>query len=258
MKSIALELMLAIGCTSILCAAEVQIPSLTSHETTEVQRRLEAFEHGKTTLENITDNPEWTLQFIAYYSSRTNDVTTKMKLPISRSFAVWSKYPEAANLAQDYINVYSNDWRGWRVLGGAKLVMGSYNEAISALTNAARLGDEANYVGLGMAALAANRLDVLDSIVVPHLLILKNDGARFSKKERLEMRGVLVAYALQANKEEIFVKAIEDVDVNDIVSQEQLKAKVVRGCEQFKSKDLDKICQQIKAASQSESKTEKN
>ena len=111
----------------------------------------------------------------------TNEVTTKMKLPIAKSYAVWARDLQSAELAQDYVDTYSNDWRGWRVLGGSKLMMKSYSEAVDALTKAARLGDDGNYSGLGAAALMADRLDVFRSIALPHLLVIINDTKGFQK-----------------------------------------------------------------------------
>jgi hypothetical protein len=223
----------------------------------DVQQKLKAFENGTMSLDDVTisSSSDWCKKVVAYYFSHTNEVSIKMKLPISRCFAILSDYPEAARLSSEYVNTYSNDYRGWRILGGAELQMSSYNEAIVAMTNAMRLGDKENYDGLGIAALAAHRTDILRDIVVPHLLVLKDDEKRFSKKERLEMRQVLVAYSLDTDKKNVFVKALEGVDVNDILLQADLKNFVTLGCERFKGKDIDKIREELKAAEASDSIT---
>jgi len=190
-------------------AQDVQFRPLTEKETVEVAQKLESFDKGSDTLDSLTESQEQTMKILEYYVMHTNEVTTKMKLlPIAKSYAVCSKYPEAAELAQDYVNVYSNDWRGWSVLGGCKLVMKSYNEAVDALTKAARLGDEKNYAALGGAALLADRLDVFERMALPHLVMLINDAGQFPEKERNQMRGLLIVYALKTNNEPIFLKAI--------------------------------------------------
>ena len=69
-------------------AQEVQFRPLTGKETIEVKHKLESFERGTTTLDSLTDNQEWTMKLLEYYVSHTNEVTTKMKLPIAKSYAV--------------------------------------------------------------------------------------------------------------------------------------------------------------------------
>lgn len=253
MKTNIVQFLLLTQCVGALCAQSVQFHPLTAKETVEVAQKLESFDKGSATLDSLTDSQEWTMKILEYYVMHTNEVTTKMKLPIAKSYAVWSKYPEAAELAQDYVNVYSNDWRGWRVLGGCKLAMKSYNEAVDLILNAARLGDEKNYVGLGLAAVAANRLDILENIVVPHLLVQMNDTKDFPEKQRNQMRGLLIYDALKTDKKEMFIKAIADFDMDKISQWEELEDLIAQGCDHFKGADIDKIRKELEAATVSSS-----
>ena len=255
MKFLILQLVAIFGLAGVLLAEDLTDMSLTPNEQAEVKQKLAAFDKGQITLTNLTDSQEWSLKLIKYYLSHTNVVTTKMKLPISRSFAAWSKYPDAAKLAEEYVGVYSNDWRGWTVLGLSEFVMQRYDEAIAALTNAVTLGDEKNYAALGGAALAINRLDLFERMVTPHLLISINDVDRFPKEERLKMRCLLIVYALKADKQDIFVKATEGLETEDITSNDTLKNQMAYGCEIFKGKDIDKICQKLGVTPENNSKT---
>lgn len=259
MKSPFIQILVGFQLFCFLCPAEGQILSPTRSDNAEVRQKLEAFDKGDLSLDDTAPNsPEWCKKVVAYYFLHTNDISAKMKLPISRCFVVLNDFPETAKLAAEYVNVYSNDWRGWSMLGGAKLMMDSYNDAIAAMTNAIRLGDEKNYAGLGAAALKMQRMDILRDTVVPHLLLLKDDVQKYSKQKRLEMREVLVGYAINADKRDVFLKTLEGVDINDILSLPDLNNLVTLACEQFSGKEIDKIRQELKAAEASNSNSATN
>lgn len=248
MRSFFLHFLVIIQYSCVLHASGQESTSITDKESTEVRRALESFDKGTLSLDKAAPNsPEWCRKEIAYYFSHTNDVSAKMKLPISRCFVALDNYPEAAKLAAEYVNVYSNDWRGWSMLGGCKFAMQSYNEAVAAMTNAVRLGDEKNYTGLGMAALKADRMDVLKEIVVPHLLILKRSKPT-QGIDPLDVAMVLALYSVKADEQDIFTKALDGVSANQIISRADLKQLVVAGCEKFKGKDIDEIRQELEAA----------
>lgn len=219
-------------------------------ETMEVKQKLEAFDQGNITYDSITANSDSRLMLTEYYFglSPTNTLTTRMKLPISRSLAVDGQFTQAARLAQDYVNVYSNDSRGWNVLGGSKLAMKSYDEAIWALTNAIRLGDARNCRGLGGAAIAADRMDILEKIVVPRLLIQINETDEFPENQRVEMRWILSVYALKTDKKEIFIQAVTGVDFSKLYQWPDLQNAITLGCKKFKGPDIDQIQRKLAEA----------
>jgi hypothetical protein len=232
------------GLLSILLAAAVDFP-LTTNEETEVGQKLEAYESGKLTLDELTLNggEESRRELIGYYQLHSNHVTLKMKLPVSRCFAAFNRYEEAAKLSAEYVRVYSKDWRGWKILGGANFLMGDVNAAIGALTNSARLGDDGSYAALGLAALNAERLDVFRDII-SHLLILKRSKST-SEVNPLDIVMLLVGYSLRVNQQDLFIKALDGVDAKQILSRDDLKQLVTTGCERFKGKDVDRIRQEI-------------
>ncbi len=218
---------------------------LTSKDVAEVREKLEKYVEGKLTLEEATDGEEWGKKVIAYHLAGTNEVSVKMKLPIARCYAIFSSYTNAARLASEYVNVYTNDVRGWDLLAGAKIAQRSFDEAVAAGTNAIRLGSQRNLALLGGAALAIDRMDVLESMIVPRLLVLK-DVAGTPDEEKGPMINTLVVYSLNANKKEVFVKAIEGVDAALILSDHRLKRNVELGCEYFETKESEKLYNQIK------------
>lgn len=253
MKLVQLTLFYICLCAPILRASDLESKTITEREATDVRQKLQEFEKGNISLDEASgiSMPDGGSKIVVYYLLHTNDVSIKMKLPISRCFAMQGDYTEAAKLAQEYINVYSNDWHGWKVVAAAKLMMQSYGEAVSAYTNAIRLGDEEDYVGLGGAAWAADRLDILRDMVVPRLLIFKDDSKRFSERQRLDMRKILIVYSLRSDKRDIFIKALDGVKVEDILSRSDLKNVVASGCERFKAKETEKICRSLAAAAES-------
>jgi hypothetical protein len=240
--------LLVTQCAFVVFAQHIQPRPLSETESQEVREKLGAFDMGNITLDSLTTNTDGAMKLIEYYLSPTNGVTTKMKLPISKSFAIWGQYPQAAELAQDYVKVYSNDWRGWRVLGGSEVMMKNYDVATKALLKAEQFGDEKNDLALGIAALAVNRLDILEKVVVPHLLVQIYDGAKFPEKQRIQMRGCLIAYALKTDKEDIFIKAVVGVDLSKISEWSELKDQIALGCRVFKGPDIDTIRQELNAA----------
>ena len=221
--------------------------SITNNQAPDVRQRLEAFEKGAMTLEDLTESGDQScLELIDYYFMHTNDVSVKSKLPISRCFAATGKYQQAAQLAAEYVRVYSNDWHGWKILGGANVLMGNFNAAIQALTNSAKLGDERSYAPLSLAALKMDRLDVVSNLV-SHLLVLKNESNP-PEVNPLDILTVLTTYAVKADREDLFIKALDGVSAKQIASREDLNFVVRTGCDQFKGKSIDNLRKEMESA----------
>jgi hypothetical protein len=252
-----LQLVAVFGLAGILWAEDLTSISLSSNEEAEVKQWLQSYEKGTLTEQQLElvkrGGVKWDQKLIAYYLSHTNDVTVRMKLAVSRSFFAFDKYQETAKLAADYVQVYTNDSRGWANLGAANFAMHNFNAAIGAFTNATRLGDDGSYAPLAFAALETDRLDIVQKII-PKLLDLKSTKAT-QEISSLDATTALVYYSLKANQQDIFVKALQGVDVKQILSRDDLKQCVEIGCDQFKGKDIDKIRQNLEAASRNDSKT---
>jgi hypothetical protein len=250
MKALILQFLI-LGLATAAFAQDLPSFSITTNQEADVKQKLEAYENGKLTLDELTLNggAELAQQLIAYYLSHTNDVTVKMKLPISRCFAGFDRYQEAARLAADYVQIYSNEWRGWKILGVANLKMLNYSEAVEALTNSARLGDDGSYTPLAFAALQTDNLNVVRNII-PHLLALKN-SKQTSPYDQLSAVGLLVIYSLKADEQSVFVKALGGVSAKQIMSRTDLTQLINEGCERFKGADIDKIRQEMESATSS-------
>jgi tetratricopeptide (TPR) repeat protein len=198
MKLLILQIVI-FGLATAAFADESQLFLITTNQAAEVKQKLDAYENGKLTLQDLNENAgtEGCRELIGYYLLHTNEISAKSILPVSRAYAFGGMYPEAAQLARQYVNVYSNDWHGWRVLGGACLLTKSYNESISAYKNAVRLGDRDSYQPLGLAAIKVNQPEVIGEIV-PDLMASKN-AKETSEKDRLNCIAVLLTYAMMSD-----------------------------------------------------------
>jgi hypothetical protein len=243
---------------SVLCFFCVNLahatppPDETNSDFLEARQALNEINAGVTPLSELNTNVALGHKLMLYYFAQNEQISTKSKLPISLCFALAGKFSEAAKLSTEYVNIYSNDWQGWSVLGGSEFAMGSNEEAVEALLQAVKLGDKKNYRSLGAAALSANRVDVLRDWVVPKLLI-ENLTSSSSEENRLQNLLILTVYSINTTNETVFTKAVQSVDPELIVSQtveKNLKTIVLRGCDIFESEEATKICERIKKAAE--------
>jgi hypothetical protein len=236
--------------------------SITEDETAQVKRWLDAYEEKALGFEDLTVGrlgEDGCRKLVAYYLSFASSVPPGSKLPISSAFASFDMNAQAARLASDYVTVYSNDWRGWRVLGRAhrdlanleeavtgQSDMKNLKEAVNAYTHAVKLGDKDSCAILAALAIDAGQLDLVRNMV-PDLLKLQRDGAT-SKRCWIQLTGVLVLYSVRTERQDLFVKALEGGDPKTILSQKDLKEHVERGCRKFKGKDIEKISEGLRRA----------
>lgn len=228
---------------------------ITTDQAREVKQKLDAYERGKISLEDLGEKAgadTWR-QLIGYYLLHKNDISTKAKLPIGRCYAQFHAIPQAMKLGEEYANVYSNDWRGWRLLGYCYDVMNYTNEAIRAYSNAARLGNQLSYEQLAGFALKSGRSDVVGKIV-PELLALKA-AKETPEADRLALISILLGYSMKADRKDVFVKTLQGEDFKNILQNDQIKTDVASGCEIFEGEDIDKIRQELEATTRNDSKT---
>jgi len=232
-------------------------PTLSEKEVGEVRRALKDYVSGHLTLEQITEmgGREKGRNLVLFYMTHKSEVTTQMKLPVSRAYAGFRKFDAAAQLAKEYVNVYSNDWRGWNILGAARMAEHVYGEAIAAWTNAFRLGSTNNLVAFGAATIAGKRLDIFEDVVLPRMLGSKDSG--ISEIERVRMVNMLVLYSLEAKRADVFVKALSGLEGRVISSDDDLSANVRKGCEIFNAKETEELCRRLGAKQRTQSPQEK-
>jgi hypothetical protein len=222
--------------------------SITTNQAVVIEQKLNDYEKGKLNWADFGENAgdeQWR-QLIGYYLLHTNDISTKAKLPIGRCYAQFHAIPKAMKLGEEYVNVYSNDWRGWRLLGYCYDVMNYTNEAIRAYGNAARLGNKISYEQLAGFAIKSDRLNIVGDIV-PQLLALKK-AKQTPEEDKLSIISILIAYSIKTDKREIFVEALEETDMRKILLDDSLKQDVTLGCRIFAGKDIEKIRQEMESA----------
>jgi hypothetical protein len=222
-------------------------PTLTDAETALIKQKLDGYENGTTDYDAFfkPNLPQACEKLVTYYFAKSNEISLKMKLPISRCFAATDRYEQSAALAKEYVTVYSNDWRGWRVLGGSDFMLKDYVGAITALTNAAALGDEANYTAIALAAVAINRSEVVSNLV-PRMMLVKDSTAR-PESDRLDVAMGLTVYAIDTTRPEVFTQAIRGFTKKQLFSRPDLKRQVLLACEKFKDNtDAAKFCDELR------------
>jgi hypothetical protein len=244
MKSVLLISASVLVLTTAAYAAGAGSLTITEAEAAEVKLRLEAYEKGVLSLEDLNDG---TQKLVAYYLAYASSVPTKAKLPLSCAFGRYDLHAAATRLAADYVSVYSNDWRGWRVLGFAHTQMDNVKAAIAAYTNAVRLGDKDSCGMLAANAIDDHQLELVNGLV-PDMLKLQHDSTT-SKLYWMELTGVLVLYSVKADREDVFLKAMEGADLEAILSRKELKGYVERACKKFKSEEAQRIAEKLRRAS---------
>ena len=228
---------------------------ITTNQATEVKQKLEAYEKGEIHMQDLTEKAgsEGCRELIGYYLLHTNDISVKEKLPISRTFAAGEMYPQAIKLAQEYVNVYSNDWLGWKMLGYCYNSINYSNEAINGYSNAVRLGDKDSYEPLAGVALKYGRIDVVRDIV-PQLMAIK-EAKQTPEENRINIITILLFYSMKTDQKDIFIKTLKGEDLRKFTKDNTIKKDIISGCAYFEdedtNKDIAKIRQEMEAATSS-------
>jgi hypothetical protein len=235
---------------SVLLTASAQNPggALSAGADDEVKQKLRDFEQGKLSLEALTEKggEDFDRRLITFYSEHTNEVSVKELLPISRCYALFDDFNQAAQLAERYVLVYSNDWHGWRIVGAANAALTNIDKALAGFTNAVRLGDNESCVQLGFCAWHLDRLDIMKEIL-PCLFASKNNAK--SEKDKTDALFVLLVYSTNADREDVFVKALAGVEPSEIAARKDLTNVLLTVYDRFKTKDLQPLCEKVRALS---------
>lgn len=227
--------------------AHADSTQLSDKELNQTKQRLQAYERGLLTFEeisgaqNITNLPVIT-NIVFFYQNHSNEVTLKMLLPVSRCYMIMGKSSEAGALATKYLNVFSNDCRAWDILYASKAYEGSYDKAFEIGTNALALGCEKNLITLGMIALQTGHSDTVEKLV-PRLLALKNKEADPPTKR--EMLSLLTCYSVITTNKQLFISALQGEKAKDLRPNRDLQSWVKKGCELFKAKETEQICKEL-------------
>lgn len=210
-----------------------------------MERQIDAYDRGRISIHDLNENAstEQNRELIGYYLLHTNNVSLKTKLAVARSYMFFGMYPDAVRLTAEYLNVNSNDFHAWNVLGASYLSLRSFDKASAAYTNAARLGDKTAYIAAGTAALVAGRWKIVES-VIPQLIELRK-SKNLSQDNKHDLAAVLLAYSIQFEKEDIFVETFRDITMKLIRSHADLTQLVTIGCKLFKGEEIDRIHQEL-------------
>lgn len=223
---------------------------------------LRAFDADHLTLNEATRKCEtsWCRAVVGYYLSNSisnpANISVKSKLPISRCMEALDLDSQTATLIKDYLNVYSNDWRGWKILGAAYLGMTNYPSAMMAYMKAYETGCEHGcFVEISTCALKVDRLDVV-RLTLPHLLQIKasKDPAALALGDvPLDALTILLVYSMRAEDEITLIKALDGVTKEELFSREDLKELAIKATERFKSEAAQKAFRKLGISQQAAS-----
>src|SRR5690348_8667216 len=163
MKLIIIAIINVVLVESTLHAGDLMDFSITTNQAFQIRQQLNSYDQGTISLKELGEKAskdKWR-QIIGYYLLHSNSVSEKCKLPIARCYAQFHKISEATRLGEEYINVYSNDWRGWRLLGYCYFAVNSNEKAMHAYQRAAELGDKESYEPLAGIAIQNRDWDVV-------------------------------------------------------------------------------------------------
>ena len=228
--------------------------AISTNEDLAVKKKLDGYEQGELTIDDLNENAgeEGNRELIGYYFLHPDDISTKAKYPISRSFRFASAYPEAATLAQTYVNVYPDDSHAWSDLGydySILFELGDINtddQITSCYDNAVRLGDTNSIVPLALSALVFNHMDVANR-VIPELLMLHQAG-KLPNEDKPAVASILLTYAITANREDIFIETLNSEDLKEILRQGDVIEEIKTGFKMFKGEEIKKIRKKVKKA----------
>jgi tetratricopeptide (TPR) repeat protein len=220
---------------------------LTPAETERVEEQLKAYDKGNVTREALygADMSDGCRKLVGYYMAHSNSISIKAKLPLSRCLAGFGKYEEAAKVARDYANVYSNDFLGWEILAYCHVAMTNDSEAIDAYKKAIKLGDTDAYQALAGVAIRAHRLEVI-SPILSKLQELQRSKAT-SADSRINLTTLLTAYALMTDRRDIFVQTLSGQNLNQLMQDDIVRKNIAAGCDIFKGQDIDTIRQELES-----------
>jgi hypothetical protein len=226
---------------------------ITTNEETEIKQKLGSYENGMIDISNLCDEAgeEATRELIGYYLIHTNEISSKAKLPVARAYSCYFVFPISIRLINEYLNVYPNDWRGWRGLASSYMALHSWDQAIFPLTNAISLGDKGSFMALGFASILADKIDILKPYV-PQMMAYKQ-AKNTPTQDRLSVTSVLLMYSFKTNQKDVFLEALQGVSMHEILGDVKLRQNVTAGCELFHGDDIDKNHQQMEKAEQKNS-----
>jgi tetratricopeptide (TPR) repeat protein len=258
LKYLVLQSLLYLALPTLLFADEPESFSITTNQAMQMQRRLNAYEKGQINIHDLNENAseEENRELIGFYLLHTNELSLKDKLAVGRSYSYFRMFPEAIQLTAEYLNVYSNDFHAWNVLGSCYMGSKSFDKAIDAYTNSVRLGDKMSYISLVGAALLGGRWEIVQG-AIPKLLELKKSD-HLSQDDEHNMLVILLSYSIKFEQEDIFVKALDGVSSEQISSEQDSKWLVTSGCQLFKGKKIDGIRKKLEAAEAKDSNSTTN
>ncbi len=221
--------------------------SLTASKSNAVEQALKAFDAGSATLDELTVaiRPEFRHELVEYYQQHSNRVTTRMLLPISRAMAMTGDTTRAADLARSYVQTYSNDWRGWRIIGGASIYAKDFSSALLAYSNALNFGDSKSFVPYSASALELNRPELVSPYVTN---LLTAEKLETESRFRTDALLCLVAYAYKTQNTNVLSTSLRGLPPSEIAKRPDICQMLGTIADEWGPKKLGKTWLETRAA----------
>jgi hypothetical protein len=245
------KLAISLSLIGIICACDNQSQRRHRKSDTAVALELKEFELGWISLDELAerDGTAGRQRILDYFETHPVTTSLTMKLAVSHCYAMEGRYSEAAALAEQYVGVYSNDYRGWRIIGSANLQLNLVEKGFWGYTNAVILGGAPDACAeLGAAALKHDRLDLAHG-VVPQLLEQRYDGS-LSIDHRAQVLAMLADYAVRSGESNVFLAAVTNLPVAEFETRPEAAHAVLQACEEFASPQVAAVCELAKAVAQ--------
>jgi hypothetical protein len=221
---------------------------LSKGEIESVRQALLDDETGKAELYSVVD-ANLCGCLVAYYLAETNRVPDRARLALARCFGRAGNLTYAAKLAQEYVRAFPDDWRGWKILGLSCYKGMSYAEGYSALAKAINLGTTNAVEGYPSLAacgmMSGHAADVAN--LTPKLLALHAD-TRADPVARGDALAQLIYYAVAAGQRDLFVKALKEVNPEQLLARPTARTLFFIGHGFFQAKEVEPLWQAYRKA----------
>ena len=247
------RLAISLSLIGVICACDNQSQRYHRKSDTAVALELKEFELGWISLDELVerDGAAGRQRILDYFETHSVSTSLPMKLAVSHCYALAGRHSEAAALAEQYVGVYSNDYRGWRILGRANLQLNLVDQGFWGYTNAVIRGGAPDACAeLGAAALKHDRLDLARG-VVPQLLAQRYDGS-LSMDHRAQVLAILADYAVRSGESNTFLAAVTNLPDAEFETRPEAAHAVLRACEEFASPQAVAVCELAKAVAREE------
>ena len=203
-----------------------------------------AYGLDKSKLTNLrSDSSQSSLRnkIITHYETLTNQLSLEHQFVVATCMVVERRNLSAAcGMAEAYVSQNPTNEAAWALVGAASLSVKNFPRGIEACGKALDMG-KTNVVGLLCGvALHTGDLNTIRTNIPLLLAVIRNPNSERTLKQ--EALAVTVAYALRIKNEDLFLKAVEGLDMRLLRDKIELLDELNEACHFFASQDAEEFC----------------